>query len=267
MNRSYFSNDLIQSQIKLCTQFKKSFIVREIGSSIEIELPNAKFRGKDPNCLVPGVHLAAMIKGHVKKRVENGDYVPINQDNNRVNVKTVCFNPENIKKLIDYPCVSIDINACYWTTAHNIGVIDDKFYKYGIDNPDWKRARNIAIGSLGTIVTEKRYVDGQLISAVPIRRPYNVVRLDIIDHVWETAQSMIKELKNDFCMYLTDCFYVKRDAEQKVFELLKEHGYTAKKEYVYFDDIQMDISSVYIVSYSKGNKESTYLEFNKNHLI
>ena len=184
-----------------------------------------------------GSHLSQMTIQEVKKRMETGLYVPKNTDVNRHLFSTIAFNPDNITKFLEKPGCSVDINSCYWNTAHNITVISDKLCEYGFKEPKlWKDARNIAIGSLGTSVKVEKYRNGKLVEVSPYTpRPTNVCRLDVIDHVWDVCLNKIRpKLKKNFLTFLTDCFFVPIKSKDLVLEQLHKYGYEAKIKDAHF---------------------------------
>jgi hypothetical protein len=243
----------------------QTFTLKKIGlTTSELILPNRKIKSKNNAHFFKGSHVIKLFLKEVKKRVEEGDYIPKNNDPARRSIKTVMYDPENIKKLIDKPCVAVDINGCYWNTAHKIGVISNQMYEKGMSGGDaWKKARNAAIGSLNASIKEYEGKNGELVLKSTYRRPHNTVRLDIIDHVWNTAIVMGEELKEGFLMYLTDCFFVTKDLEGKVYDLLERNGYSGKSENVIFDSYTDNrIFKVYWSTKQKDNKSHSFTERN-----
>lgn len=208
-----------------------------------------------------GLHLANMTLMDVRKRLANGDYVPINTDPNRHSIETVCFNPKNIKYALYKKNYSLDINSCYWNTANNKGIISEKLYKYGYTkNKEWKDARNISIGALGTAVRVEKYRNGKLVERTPFTpRPTNVCRLDIIDHVWNVCINDIRnQLGKNFLMFLTDCFFVNASVVDKVADLLELNGYQTKRAEVIFTGVKSMGAGTYKVTWQTADKEKSH---------
>lgn len=136
-------------------------------------------------------------------------------------------------------CVAVDIVSAYWQTAKNLGVIDEVTYLKGIlKDREFKAARNISIGSIGSLTIYEKYVDGKLV-AHELRRKFGAcARLDIVDHVWKIAQKIAAKLGPDFLMFLTDCFFVPSGREKDVKKLLEAEGYKTKSEMVLFSEVK-----------------------------
>lgn len=236
----------ISKSVKWCMDFT----VKTYGNTTIIDYGNTVNRYIDGYSSGNGYHLCQMVYAEVKKRVESGEYVPIEQDNNRIHSNFVCFNPANIDKFLNKKTKAFDIKRCYWDTSKKLGVISQELYNYGLNNKsknkkkkyeikklkkgvleiklinDWKAGRNASIGSLGAVIYERVYKNGELVEVKePYRRPFNNVRLDIVDYVWNLANSIISQVKDDFLMYLTDCFFVTSEVADNVIKLLKENGY------------------------------------------
>lgn len=292
---------------------KKTFKYKTVGSSYEFIFSSGRKKliydrdareNKNKYCS----QLSRTMINQVKKRLKNELYTPINQDNERVHIDTVYFNPDKIKQEIGEPCVIVDISACYFNTARILGVISEEYYQnnYAFFNQlkdslslydedteenkikrdqirkemaDYKEARNISIGSLGAEYKIEYYENGILNKAKTLKykRPTNVCRLDIIDHVWKIAQDINNKIGRNVLMYHTDGFFIHKMYEKQVCELLSGYGYFYKIEEVLFVGIK-NVTDNYVVYWDKrplnskipfniNPKEMPYSIFNKNNII
>jgi hypothetical protein len=270
MDMSHFDTWIEKSK-----ENKKTFTTKEIGSSASLVFESGtKQRFSEYGSNFSGAHICRMVYLHIEKLLRDGEYFPKNTNNNRTEISTVIFDKEQIARCVagKIKCKAIDIKRCYWNTAHILGIINDKIYEYGMKGgTSWKDARNIAIGSLGAFVTERNYKDGLLVKKTDYRRPLNVVRLDIIDHVWKIANEIIQLIQNGFCMYLTDCFFVTEKCATKVEKLIAKYGYESKTEPVTFTQLEVisEKAKFYKAFWIKGDDESkiSFHYFTGNNLI
>ena len=183
---------------------------------------------------IEGVHLIYMVDRCVRRRLEKGIYVPMNKDNTRIKSNTVFYNEdvlvELMKKGEPVDIVGLDINSCYFNTLYNIGAIDEKVYNAGFKKQsEYKDARNAAIGCLskrGNITI----FDGENDVHEVKHSETSVVRLDVVDTVFNIALAIAKELGDGFLYYLTDCFFVLPEYEEKCRLLIEKHRYECKRQ-------------------------------------
>ena len=188
---------------------------------------------------VQGMHIPKIVMKNVFDRLDKGLYVPKNKDPERFSVNTIMYNPINISNNLMQYCVAIDINSCYFNTAFKLGIIDEHTYKAGFKKDrEYKFGRNVAIGSIGADVIYEHFKDGKKIDAGAKKREGACSRLDVIDHVFEIATDLAMELKEDFLMMRTDCFFVPKHRLKFVQDKLKKFGYNTKYEEVMFGKIQ-----------------------------
>lgn len=212
----------------------------------------------------------------VNKRIASGEYIPVNTDSTRYTNNTIMYSNTNIKKNFKNLCVAVDITACYWQTAFNLGVIDEKTYILGMSKDrEYKTARNVAIGSIGAMIFHQKYEKGKLVFSEIKRRPGACARLDIIDHVWEVSQRIAAKLGKDFLMYLTDCFYVPATRTDDLCKYIEEEGYKWKLHQVGFEKIERmstgidvennDIYTEKVVWYDFEKQKHTFHDFSNKH--
>jgi hypothetical protein len=185
-----------------------------------------------------GMFLPQITNKVVNKRLASGEYVPKNTDSTRYTNNTIMYSNSNIRRNFKNLCVAVDITACYWQSAFNLGVIDEKTYKLGMSKDrEYKMARNVAIGSIGAMIFHQKYEKGKLVSSEITRRPGACARLDVIDHVWSVSQRIAGKLGKNFLMYLTDCFYVPAIKADDVCKYIEDEGYQWKLHQVGFEKI------------------------------
>jgi hypothetical protein len=225
-----------------------------------------------------GMFLPQITNKVVNKRLKSGEYVPINTDSKRYTNNTIMYNAKNIKRNFKNLCVAVDITACYWQSAFNLGVIDEKTYNIGMSKDrEYKIARNVSIGSIGAMIFHQKYENGKLVFSEITRRPGACARLDIIDHVWQVAQRIAGKLGKDFCMYLTDCFYAPATKTDDLCKYIEEEGYTWKLHQVGFQKIDRmssgtdrannEIYTEKVIWYDFEKKKDTFHDFSNKHNI
>lgn len=224
-----------QKMVATYANLNMTFTMTYVGSGVKVTFDNGKTKKLGTFKVKPGMFLSQVAMKSVIKRLKSNDYVPKSTDPGRWNNNTVMYNPESYTDNFKKKGVAVDITGCYWKTAFNIGAIDQRTYEMGLKKDrEFKEARNIAIGGLGAVVTTEKYVKGIKVSTTRTRRPGALVRLDIIDHVYDMANRIAEKLGQDFCMFLTDCFYVPEDRFKDVCKYIEEEGYDWKHEDIIF---------------------------------
>ena len=78
-------------------------------------------------------------------------------------------------------------------------------------------------------------------------------RLDIIDHVFNLAVDIAIKLGDDFCFFLTDCFFVTEAGREKVKELISGYGYECKEDLNTLASIETNANKVTSIRWKRGN--------------
>jgi hypothetical protein len=255
---------------------KSSFTIRYIGNIAEFHFDSTgrtrRFGAFKPKV---GMHIPKMVLHEVDKRLKEGEYKPVNTDQDK-NVKTIMYNYFNINRNAKQHCVSVDINACYWNTAHNLGIISDHTFEMGLTKEaEWKEARNVSIGSLGAEMFFERFEEGVMIKSWTEKRFGANCRLDVMDHVWAMANRIVDKLGDDFLMFLTDCFFVPIHRLDDLQKYVKEEGYSTKYEDCEFVKVQrmMDVQDregkpLYtdkVIWYNVQNDKFKFHDFSNMH--
>lgn len=178
-----------------------------------------------------GLHIVAMTYNSVRERILSGEYVPKNTDTARIDPPNSFYNEDILLKMSSgEEIIAVDINSCYFNTLFQLGAISEKVYKSAFrKKSEYKDARNIAVGSLGRVGYITEY-DGEKEMKGLERRDTAVVRLDVIDTVYNRSLKIAKELGSDFLFFLTDCFFIRPQGLKLLKLLLDKHLYTYKVE-------------------------------------
>ena len=264
-NNYDYQNERFECLKKLYKKFGIPFKTIEYNSVKEIETNLKKIRISLNNRKVEGVHLTRVFSLNSVKRIKEGLYVCKNTDTHRRNVKTIYYNEKACMDSMGCELKAIDINSCYWNTSLIIGVIDAKTHKTGFKKDrEYKDARNVAIGSLGK--NRNIIVFNGVEETENYYSPMETacIRLDIIDHVYNMSLKISKALGDDFAFYLTDCFFVKPEAEQKCIELIQKEGYTCKVNTIKFkESTQIDRRTFAIKWLKEGKLKDSTHHFNR----
>lgn len=221
-----------------------------------------------------GVHIVKHVAANVQYRLDNDLYKPVNTDFLRSSIKTIFFNDtiggSSLKSMVGREVVAVDIDSCYFNTLYNIGAIDERTYLTGFGkNKEYKNARNISVGSLNR-VGRITVFDGLVETKETERKPTSVVRLDVIDTVYNIALRVARELGDSFLFFLTDCFFIEKDALQHCIALLEpsQYKYKVKHDTVKISKVTMPSSNYLNIEWIKSgaaptDKPATY-KFNRS---
>lgn len=180
---------------------------------------------------------------------------------------------------IGQEALAIDINHCYWRTIYLLGRISEETYNKGIEKSEYKDGRLIAVGTLGKILTVRKYKEGLRIAEYVDDRDYKKYGgffWEVISKVYTLLVELWQTLKEDFLMYLTDCVVIDPCKRDLAISIMEKHGYGCKEFNIVFTKIEEDRvawitdkgDSKYIVhnrmlhSMKNGNENS---EFNNSH--
>lgn len=220
---------------------------------------------------IDGIGIVHRTFNNVLSRMESGEYVPKNTDTDRTSVKTSFFNDSEVMHVqspirdVARDIVAVDINSCYFNTLFQLGAIDEACYKAGFKKKEaYKLARNIAVGSLNRtgLIREWDGVSEYETTGLE-RRNTAVVRLDVIDTVYNRSLEIAKELKSDFLFFLTDCFFIRPSGLEKLKTLLDSYLYTYKVENIQILGSEINQSNTIIRWKSKSSESASYA-FNRN---
>lgn len=170
-----------------------------------------------------------------------------------INYSEQMFNLDAIERNLGKCLVMIDINDCYWRTAHLLGYITYETYIIGKRKKEWKVGRNACIGSLCKSRVITPYENGSIVkSARRVERMplhYQYIRNHIITHVFKMFDYLFSQMGDSFFMYLTDCLVTTYDNKKFVERYFTEEGYKVKSKPVEF------------LSLDRLNKKVTWRDF------
>lgn len=178
-----------------------------------------------------GAHIVKEVKTQLLARINNGERPP----KFKTNTKVVSYSTRSIKECIKENkgnCVALDIKSCYWETAQQLGIISYELYdKYIDESSKWKQGMVSSIGALNKQTATLVYSDGKIATqymdiTFGKTRPYYWA---VINRVQDLMLELIEELDDDYLMWLTDCVYVKKTAENKARDIIHANGYETKK--------------------------------------
>lgn len=220
---------------------------------------------------VDGINIVHRTFNNVLSRIESGEYVPKNTDSDRTAIKTTFFNDSEVMQVqspirdFALDVVAVDINSCYFNTLFQLGAIDEACYKAGFKKKEaYKKARNIAVGSLNRtgLIREWDGVSEYETTGLE-RRNTAVVRLDVIDTVYNRSLEIARELESDFLFFLTDCFFIRPEGLEKLKTLLDKHLYTYKVENIRLAGIETSRNNT-VIRWTSKTSDSAFYNFNRN---
>jgi hypothetical protein len=234
-----FANDLNTLQ-KNKTNFQvvSSGLTRKIIFNQKEENSKRLYFGHQKSDILPGVHMVNAVRRNIDNYIKSGKPIP----ELKYRPKLVLYNFAQIENAINKNprelTNAIDINACYFKTAYNLGFITEDLYKKG-----WsKRKENklgllASVGSLNKHETIETYKNGKLKSTDTnweYKNKYSPFYWAIINKVAEVMMEIANALGDNFYMWLTDCVYVDREYKKVATDILDKYGYDYKSFYIEF---------------------------------
>lgn len=236
-------------------RYAKKFRVIHDGSSVIIEFENKSWRFMDYGGVAGrGFHLCKFVREDAEKFVkENPDseYVKKIMDNADLEIQKA--NPDGLKKHLGSQIYGVDVNDCYWDTAHKMGFISKATHMRGLKQKDWKTGRNASIGALSKVVYASDYVDGIRQDPVIIKGHVDLspIRDAVVRNVHDMFMGIINKLGDDWLMYFTDCVYVPLERVEEVQAYFEQHGYQTKVSTYQLDSFD-EQGNVYWHDYQKN---------------
>lgn len=239
-----FSDDLERLKNgKASFQIVSSGLTRKIVFFKKNKVTNKRlYFGHKKNDILPGVHMVNGVRRNIDAYIEKGGKIPIV----KYRPKLVLYNFMQIEKVLQKNppdlTYAVDINACYFKTAYNLGYINEDLYKKG-----WKKRKENKLGLLASIGSLNKheqiqtYKNGKLKSTDTnweYKNKYSPFYWAIINKVAEVMMEIATTLNDNFYMWLTDCVYVDRDYKTVATEILDKYGYDYKSFYIEFTDIK-----------------------------
>lgn len=191
---------------------------------------------------LPGVHMVSAVRNSIDSYIKKGGKIP----KTKYMPKLILYNFEQIHKIVSYnkktkeplSTYAIDVNACFFKTAYNLGYFTDELYtKAWKRRKDWKYGLLASIGSLNKHETIDTYERGKLkeskLNTDYIDR-YSPFYWSVINYVAEVMMEIATTLQDDFYMWLTDCVYLNESRKKDVEKILNKHNYEHKDFFIQF---------------------------------
>jgi hypothetical protein len=219
------SVDKFDNYLKAYENAKSSFTVVSYGSTKKIIYGKHTFlfSGLKGQKKPKGMHLIGMVKRDVDKLIKQ-DKIP------QIPAKKPYLTFIHHRHLEFYgegeEALAIDINHCYWRTAFLLGFIEGSL---------------IAIGTLGKVLTIRKYKDGiknqEFVDDKEYKK-YGGFFWEVILKINELMLELWQVLKEDFLMFLTDCVVVDPKKKDVATAIMEKHGYSTKSYKLIFTDIE-----------------------------
>jgi len=241
MAKTIFNKGTIEkyrSTLSKCIANKETFSTYSSGMSRRIILPTGvkmKFFGSENNnSRISGAFMVQMVQREIDAYIEKNG-IPTHNVVSDVQL----FNLPKINAVIagkKKPIVGIDINACYWNTAHKLGYISDSLYQRGLDTCK-KEGLLIAIGCLNKKPIVKHYRNGKLIGQSideVIYSRYSPFYWNVIEHTHQIMMESYEQFKDNWYMYLTDCLFVDNSVVKDAKKFISDKGFKSKSHQIEF---------------------------------
>jgi hypothetical protein len=241
MTKKSFANGTIADYRDNLSKFTKNgetFETISSGLTRRIVLPNgAKIRffgTEQKGQVIDGAFLVQMVQKEIDSYIaKNG--IPEHQQIHDVQMFDISLIQ---KKLLNKPkpVIGIDINACYWNTAHKLGYISDSLYERGLKAAK-KKGLLISIGCLNKKPIIKKYQNGKLISTrfdEEVYKRYSPFYWNIIAETQKIMVESYLKFKGNWYMYLTDCLFVDPTRMKEAQQFLSDLGFSSKIHQIQF---------------------------------
>ena len=198
--------------------------------------------GHKKDDILPGVHMVNAVRKNIDSYIDKGGITPII----KYKPKLVLYNFKQIEKAVNKNpremIYAIDINACYFRTAFNLGFISENAYKKGWEKrKEHKLGLLASIGSLNKHETIEVYKNGkptETLTNWEYKNKYSPFYWAIINYVAEVMMEIAHALGYNFYMWLTDCVYVDRKHKKVVTDILDKYNYDYKGFYIEFTNLK-----------------------------
>ena len=232
MKKKQFNDTLFAGIFDRNIQQGRTFRLETSGSTRTMHFPLGS-EYKFSSSHYKGMHLVNVVKMDIEKSIKAGTLVlPENHvELKEKKLRTICFNEKALTSFVGKKLLSVDINSCYFNTAHNLKIITDRAYDLGFKkDKEYKHARNISIGCLGKKSRVLHYFNGKIIKDETTTSENAAFRLQIINHVFSVALKVISKVEKGFAFFLTDCFFILPEYKEKLDQALLQYGYVTKQD-------------------------------------
>ena len=240
---------------------KETFTTISSGLTRTIVFPSgskAKFFGSpNGNNIVDGAFLVRMVQKDVDEYIDKHG-VPAYTEHRDVQQ----FNLSKIREAIDskkqVPILSIDINACYWNVAHNLGYISDSLYKRGLHTCK-KEGLLVSIGCLNKRIVIKEYVQGKLVSTRQDEERmarYAPFYWNVIGKTYELMMQSFELFGDRWYMFLTDCVFVDYAKMKEISQWIRSKGFEVKTNTIEF--LELSNNRLVWYDYKAGKRKAIH---------
>jgi len=185
-----------------------------------------------------GTHLISLVKKDIDRLIESGVKIPNIPDKKPY---LTFIHHKNLDWFgTGQEALAIDVNHCYWRTIYLLGRITDETYLKGIEKNDYKDGRLIAVGTLGKILTVRKYKAGVKVEEYVDDRDYlryGGFFWEVISKVYALLIDLWQTLKEDFLMFLTDCVVIDGSKKDLAIQIMEKHGYGTKEYKIVFTEL------------------------------
>ena len=237
--------------------YKEDFSVVHDGSSIIINCRDKSWRFIDYGGITGrGFHLSKFVYKDAKEYIlKNPEVLKVNDN---IDLEIQKANSEGLKKYEGQQIYCVDVNDCYWDTAYNMGFISQETYLRGLQKKEWKTGRNASIGGLSKVVVVSDFKGGIRTTSYQKESEIDlsIIRDAIVKKVHNMFLEVLKQLKNDWLMYFTDCVYIPFDKIKEVEAYFEKQGYQTKVSTYQLDIVNLDTNMIYWHDYQKNKAKS-----------
>ena len=253
------------------TDGKYDFNLRKDGTCMVIEHNGSEWKFVSYSGVAgKGFHLCGSFKRDVDNFIKASPEYLLNPNHASSDVvfEVQKANMVGLMKYRGCQVYNVDINNCYWETAYKMGFMSQKTYANGLKTKRWKDGRNASIGALVKTTVVSKYKNGKLASSEIEKGEidFSPIRNNIISHVHGLFLGLLKQLGDDWLMYLTDCVYVPYDKITEVQEYFKALGYQSKVETYQLDGVNEKTGLVNWFDYQKNAAKAFQFKENQRTL-
>ena len=220
------------------------------------------FYGAEGDERIEGLEFVMMVRREIKKLIKEGQKPPVHVQGTKV----VSFNIDNLKKAHreQEELFEIDLNACYWKTASNLGFISDDLFIKG-----WKKRKSCKLGLVASIgsLNKRTFVETYdfgksqgLIEKTKDHdlRPYYWAIINEVNRIMNESIKMLP--KHHFMMWLTDCMYLKQSSKSIITDHFNSLGYEFKTNTCHISKVERN--RVYWVNHNTGEEKYIFYSVN-----
>tara|TARA_B100000212_G_C27367745_1_gene531069 strand:- start:1300 stop:2133 length:834 start_codon:yes stop_codon:yes gene_type:complete len=256
-----YVSDLKKNEATFKVEFSGNSRIVHLLDAYGATIRKRLFFGYENDERMKGLEFIPMVRREIRKQLKEGLSVPEYVEG----VRVVKFNSNNLKKAAESGKTlhEVDLNACYWVTAHKLGFISKELFQKG-----WKKRRECKLGLVASIgsLNKQTYIEhyeyGKSHGMKKDDKDHDLQPFywAVINEVSRIMESTIEKLpKHHFMMWLTDCVYIQKESLELVESHFSELGFEHKKNTCHISNIQPN--RVFWVNHKTG--EEKYIFYSK----